>query len=120
MAHEQIRRWLFALPTRVHPCLCGFACPTYAEMKRHRRKCSDWKDRQDPRGLTISRRKASKTANVKARLFIPCPACGQRPDAHDDQCPHSQAEFLRREAIARNGIDPKFWAAFLKELGKCY
>jgi hypothetical protein len=89
-------------------------------MKRHRRKCGDWQRRPDPRSLTISRRRSSKLENAKARNYFPCPACGGRPDHHENDCPHSQGEAMRREAILKNGIDPKAFAVFLRELAKRY
>ncbi len=87
-------------------------------MKRHRRKCFDWQHRPDPRGLTIARRRASKIENARARSYLPCPACGGRPDHHEDDCPHSQGEINRRELLIKNGIDPVFFGHFLKAMVK--
>jgi hypothetical protein len=109
-------RWAFSMPPRVHPCLCGFACSTYAQMKRHRRKCHDWQSRPDPRGLTIARRRESKLENAKVRNYLPCPACGGRPDHHEAECPHSQGEAIRREAIVKNGINPRVFDMILREI----
>jgi hypothetical protein len=108
------------MPPRVHPCLCGFTCATYAQMKRHRRKCATWHDRPNPRDLTIARRRASKLENAKARSYMPCPACGGRPDHHEPDCPHSQGEATRREALLKNGIDPAEFALFLRVLEARY
>lgn len=111
-----LRRWVFSMPPRVHPCLCGFTSATYAQMKRHRRKCLDWQHRPDPRALTIERRRASKLENAKVRNYLPCPACGGRPDHHEPDCPHSQGEAVRREAIVKNGINPRLFEIFLRLL----
>lgn len=89
-------------------------------MKRHRRKCFDWQHRPDPRGLTISRRRVSKRENAIARGSVPCPACGGWHEHHQHDCPHSQGEVVRRDALIKNGIDPEFFEAFLKQLAKCY
>lgn len=116
----QLRRWVpsVPLPARIHPCLCGFTCDTYAPMKRHRRKCEAWLNRPDPRGLTISRRRASRVENALAQNYLPCPACGGRPDHHENECPHSQGEISRREALAKHGIDPVLFSVFLRVLQK--
>jgi len=85
-------------------------------MKRHRRKCGPWQERPDPRGLTIARRRASKRENAIARGFTPCPVCDGRDDHHGAECPHSQGEALRREALMKTGIPFGFWDAFFKAL----
>jgi hypothetical protein len=115
---DLLRRWVFSITTHVHPCLCGYTSDTYAPMKRHRRKCKEWQDRPDPRGLTISRRLASKLENAEARNYLPCPACGGRPDHHTNDCPHSQGELARRDALAKNGIDPVLFSVFLRLLAR--
>ena len=115
---ETLRRWVFSMPPRAHPCLCGFTSATYAQMKRHRRKCQDWQSRPDPRGLTISRRRASKLENAKVRNYMPCPACGGRPDHHEPECPHSQGEAVRREALLKNDINPRVFELICREIEK--
>jgi hypothetical protein len=117
---EMLRRWVPSVPSRVHPCLCGFTCDTYAPMKRHRRKCKEWQNRPDPRALSIARRRTSKIENAEARSYLPCPACGGRPDHHNDECPHSQGEALRREALVKNDLDPVLFSVFLRLLAKRY
>ncbi len=51
---------------------------------------------------------------------MPCPACGGRPDHHKDDCPHSQGEAVRREALLKNGINPDEFAVFLRLLARKY
>jgi len=115
-----LRRWVSAMPPRLHPCLCGFTSATYAQMKRHRRKCLDWKSRPDPHGLALARRHASKLENAKTRAYQPCPACGGRPDHHEPECPHSQGEAVRREALIKNDINPKVFEVLLRAIARRY
>jgi hypothetical protein len=106
---------------RVHPCLCGFTCEKYWQMKVHRETCDDWKKRADPMGVMIDRRRKTRAENPEtARKFAPCTFCRRRPDHHASGCPNSQSEAVRRDSVRRHGIDPFDFEAFLRLLGREY
>ncbi len=106
---------------RVHPCVCRFTCLTYPQMKRHRKTCLPWQTRTDPAALTLERLRRTRAFQATSeRQFEPCPDCGKRPDHHISTCPRSQAEQVRKEALVRNGINPKAFALFLIVLRKRY
>lgn len=104
---------------RIHPCICGFTSETYSQMKHHREGCVLWQTRPDPMTLMINRRRKTRWERAD-RKFEPCPICQRRPDHHDPSCPNSQAEVVRREALRKNGIDPRIFEVFLKLLAKKY
>jgi hypothetical protein len=105
------------MPPRIHPCICGAVSKTYGGMRRHRELCEEWKNRPDPRGLSVARRQASKQTK---REEVPCPVCGGCRGRHEASCPHDSGEAHRLEAILRNGLDLRFFKAFLRCLARCY
>ncbi len=108
-------------PPRIHPCVCGFTCDKYSQMKHHREACPQWQGRTNPMGIMIERRRATKTDRPSPPPRIaPCPLCHHRPDHHDSACPNSQAEKVRRDLIAKHGIDPFAFEVFLRLLAKRY
>lgn len=100
---------------RVHPCLCGYTCERYPQMRYHRRHCEVWKNRPNPKELARKRQKASKKAPKRRR----CPKCKQL-DTHADRCPNSREELARRNLLRRHGIDPVFFELFLRALAERY
>lgn len=109
-------------PPRIHPCVCGFTCDKYSLMKHHREACAEWQNRPNPMRMMIERRRA--TTNVERSPDAPkvelCEICHHRPDHHDSACPNSQAEKVRRQLIAKHGIDPIAFQVFLRLLAKRY
>ena len=93
-----------ALSARTYICVCGFVPPSLAAQKRHRRGCLEWKDRADPRGLMLTRRKAALQTPLEISL---CDVCGWRRDRHAPSCPQSASEAARRESIERAGLSPE-------------
>jgi hypothetical protein len=108
---------------KVHPCVCGFTCESYSQMKRHRVKCVAWAARPDRYGLMTERRRQSHLdrfgldPHPQAAL---CAHCGKRADHHDPACPDSYHEMVRRSALAKHGIDPRQFEVFLRVLAKRY
>jgi hypothetical protein len=106
---------------RVYPCVCGFTCEMYPQMKAHRDGCLDWKARPDPVSLMVQRRRRTREERTEGiRDFEPCESCHRRPDHHHPACPNSQSEAVRREALVRHGIDPVIFGIFLRALAKEY
>jgi hypothetical protein len=85
-------------------------------MKRHRARCRLWKDRPDPRGLSIQRRKAALLQSDNHR----CTECNHRVDCHLSTCSQSLSEKARKDALLRNGINPAQFEVFLRLLAKKY
>lgn len=108
------------MPPRVHPCLCGFVCETYPQMRHHRAKCLTWRTRRDPGAITRERLVQTHREKVKGKSDGICSVCEKRPDHHEPTCPHSQAEACRRGALERNGIDPEWFDQFLAVMAKRY
>ena len=106
---------------RVHPCICGHVSRTYLQMKKHRRVCTPWKNRSDPRKIANNRLRKTRQEDISGgRSFRPCVICGKRQDHHAPNCPHSQGEMVRREAVAKHGIDPVVFDRLLRVLAKRY
>jgi hypothetical protein len=105
------------MPPRIHPCICGVVSKTYNGMRKHRSKCQEWQARPDPRGLSLARRETSKQDETREQ---PCPVCQGHRDRHAVACPHDPHEVSRLGAILRNGLDPRFFRAFLKCLARRY
>lgn len=102
---------------KVHPCLCGFTCESYSQMKHHRSSCSSWRGRPNPRALAVERqRRSHQRPERNEKVSSICPLCHRRSDHHDSSCVNSQAESARRENLRRHGIDPKLFALFLGAL----
>lgn len=90
-------------------------------MKKHRRRCTPWRNRSNPLAITIARlRKTRQEQAAEERGFQPCKLCNKRPDHHQPWCPNSQAEMVRRQALERHGIDPVRFERFLRALAKRY
>lgn len=90
-------------------------------MKKHRRRCTPWRNRSNPLAITIARlRKTRQEQVAEERGFQPCVLCHKRPDHHQPWCPNSQAETVRRQALERHGIDPVKFERFLRALAKRY
>lgn len=111
-------------PPRIHPCVCGFTCEKYSQMKHHREACAQWQNRPNPMRTMIERRRVTNAERQEtddaAPRTPPCPLCHHRPDHHDSACPNSQAEKVRRELIVKHGIDPYEFEVFLRCLAKRY
>jgi hypothetical protein len=109
-------------PPRIHPCVCGFTCEKYSQMKVHREACAQWKNRPNPMGTMIDRRRVTNNAAPTKiiRHFVPCPLCHHRPDHHDSACPNSQQEKVRRDLIKKHEIDPFEFEVLLRLLAKRY
>ena len=84
----------------LHPCLCGFRATSYAQFRKHRRACGQWRDRPNPRGLSIYRRAKSQP---KARVGVP-----------------SAEDLMANPAFYRYlewyNIDPRVFSIFLRLL----
>lgn len=105
----------------VHPCICGYVCDKYSQMKHHRAQCEDWKNRPNPMNMMIDRRRQTRRdRSIDVRHFEPCAVCHRRPDHHDSACPNSQAEVVRRESLKKHGIDPILFEIFLRVLARKY
>jgi len=104
------------MPAFVHPCICGFLGRGLNLMKRHRARCRLWKDRPDPRGLSIQRRKAALLRGGEPK----CAECHNRVDGHLSTCSQSLSEKARKDALLRNGINPAQFEVFLRLLAKRY
>jgi hypothetical protein len=90
-------------------------------MKHHREGCDLWKNRADAVTLMVERRRKTRHENSpEPRSFEPCPICHRRPDHHDAECPHSQAEKSRRDSLRKHDIDPDLFEVFLRVLGRKY
>lgn len=109
-------------PPRIHPCVCGFVCDKYSQMKHHREACAQWQKRPDPMRTMIERRRVTKTTYGPSDppRVPPCPLCHHRPDHHDSACPNSQHEKVRRDLIAKHEIDPYAFEVLLRLLAKRY
>lgn len=46
----------------LHRCLCGYLPLNYKGFRRHKLTCETWLNRPNPRGLSISRRAATRKA----------------------------------------------------------
>lgn len=103
------------MPPRVYPCLCGFTCERYPQMRYHRRNCEMWQNRPDPEELTKRRRSTGRRRKRKK-----CPKCKGKMDSHVKGCPDSHDEKIRRELLERHGVDPKLFAIFLELLAERY
>lgn len=106
-------------PARIHPCICGFECDKYSLMKKHREACAQWQNRPNPMRLMIERRHRTVKIDQVPRSE-PCSICYERQDHHLSNCPNSQAERVRRELVARVGIEAHDWEVLLHLLGKRY
>ena len=106
------------MPPSVHPCLCGYVCARYPQMRYHRRKCEVWKNRPDPKELTKQRRATHR--RTERPEPVKCSICNARRGRHKSTCQFSVEERRRQALLERHGIDPVFWEAFLKALTDCY
>jgi hypothetical protein len=52
---------------RLHQCLCGIVSSTYAQYRRHQQKCAEWRNRPNPRGLSIYRHDVTRQKETQAR-----------------------------------------------------
>ena len=41
---------------KLHQCLCGYRPPNYSRYKKHLAACAEWRNRPNPRGMSIYRR----------------------------------------------------------------
>ena len=102
----------------VHPCLCGFRCDAYWLMRRHQASCDEWKNRPDPRSLSIWRR--HKTGLHAVDPTTVCEVCSRRQDRHAPGCVNGSEDATRLAALERNDIDPAVFSVFLRLLAKRY
>lgn len=107
---------------RVHPCVCGFLCDTYGQMKRHRSTCDPWQMRPNPEQLMAARQSKTHRSMRRTQKSVAeiCPECSQRADHHAANCFYSQVEVSRRTALEKHGIDPRAFAVVLKLLKRRY
>lgn len=87
-------------PRVLHACVCEFRPKTYAEARKHQATCGAWKQRKDPRSLSITRRRAS--------LMKPPQGC---PDVTELE---KHEPF--RQLLAKHGLDARAFAKVLKVL----
>jgi hypothetical protein len=105
----------------VHPCLCGFDCESYKQMKKHRRQCVQWQNRPNAVQIMIERRRKTRKGRPSEPASVEiCSICHHRCDHHDAGCPNSQAEAVRRDSLKKHGIDPFLFEIFLRVLAKRY
>ena len=90
---------------RLHQCLCGYRPPNYSQYKKHLATCAEWRNRPNPRGMSIYRRALSRARS--ARVQVPSEA---------DLREHDVFSRLLRE----NKIPTKFFAVFLRLLARRY
>jgi len=95
-------RWGVVMTSRLYTCVCGFAPLSIASQKRHRKVCADWRDREDPRGLMLSRRRESLHRPLEVSR---CDVCKRRLDHHAPSCPQSSSAANRRETLERAGLN---------------
>jgi hypothetical protein len=70
--------------------------------------------------MSARRRDTRMELAAKSLRFVPCPICKHRPDHHDNACPNSQGEKVRRDLIAKHGINPYEFEVLLRLLAKRY
>ena len=105
---------------RVYPCVCGFTAKSMTRMKYHRLTCTEWRNRPNPRGLMLYRRKMTRQQVQKVRIVGPCVLCGQWVDHKNPLCLESHEEIVRREALLKQGINPADFELILRVLAKRY
>lgn len=110
-------RFGIALSARIYTCVCGFVPPTLTQQQKHRKRCWDWRNRADPRGLMIARGRA---ARLTPETVLHCHVCHRIVDHHAPSCPYSFSEVTRREAVERAGIAPNQFYVFLVALRRRY
>jgi len=89
-------------------------------MKYHRSRCSEWKNRPNPRGLSLYRRRQTRQQITKVRASGPCALCGKWVDHTNPLCLCSQSERSRQELLAKHDIDPADFELILCGLVKRY
>jgi hypothetical protein len=110
-----------AAEPRIHPCLCGFTCDKYSQMKHHRESCADWQNRPNPLSMMIARRKKTRNERTSEGIKVErCQYCRKRLDHHDAACPDSQGEAVRRARLKKHDIDPMLFEVFLRCLARKY
>lgn len=107
---------------RIHPCICGYTCRTYPQMKLHRKACVPWQHRTDP--VAIRRARHRITREAQEAIGPPrepvCVLCRRRSDHHLSTCPNSQSEQARRRLVREHGISMRLWRRILVVLAKRY
>lgn len=83
-----------------HRCLCGYAAPNYSQYRYHQSICQEWRDRPNPRGMSIWRRQQAQVKEV-----VGVPTVEELTDIE---------RF--RQVLERHDIDPRAFAKFLSAL----
>lgn len=88
-------------PRVIHRCLCGYLPPTYNQYRKHQAKCSEWRDRPNPRGMAIWRWQKSN----EAREAVGVPTAEEL-----------EANDRFRQVLERNGMPAKVFSLVLAAL----
>lgn len=102
--------------TPIYICVCGFNPPTLSAQKRHRKKCVEWRDRADPRGMMIYRMRQT----IQATPVVRCEICKRRVGRHAHSCPQSLPNASRKETATRAGLTDDQYHLLLAALKLMY
>lgn len=89
---------------RLHQCLCGYRPPNYSQYKKHLATCAEWRNRPNPRGMSIYRR-------AKARE-------SQRERVPSEEDLRAHDAF--RRLLEVNGLSFRGFATLLRLLARRY
>ena len=110
-------RLMGSMSARLFTCVCGFEPPSLAAQKKHRRRCGEWKDRPDPRGMMLARRAETL---MTPHAVLHCHICSRSVSRHAPSCPYSFSELSRAEAVERAGLDPNLFYMVMVALRQKY